>query len=43
MAKPAGWVMKSNPLWMPRARMFSSVFDSSSAPAASSTASATIW
>ena len=43
MAKPAGCVMKSKPLWMPRTRMFSSVLENRYAPAAKTSPSTITW
>src|SRR6185295_5242161 len=43
IANPAGCVMKSKPLLMPRRRMFSSVLENRYAPAATISASTTTW
>src|SRR5687768_17789706 len=43
MPNPAGPLMKSKPLWMPRMRMFSSVLENRYAPAANTSPSTSTW
>src|SRR5688572_871372 len=43
MPNPAGPLMKSKPLWMPRMRMFSSVLENRYAPAAKTSPSTITW